>query len=264
VLAWAELAGPRSLRGAQIGVWIRVVAALAAPLASGFVHLSSYYDLESVQAGVHAGQHREIVGGLWHEIGELQFAFLTQQGLTPEMRLLDIGCGSLRGGVHFVRYLAPGHYYGVDISADLLRAGYDVELAAAGLQDRLPRENLRADARFAFDAFGVVFDMALAQSLFTHLPLNHIRLCLGRLAPQLRPGGSLFATIFVCEGDDWFEPVERVAGIVTTYPDNDPYHYRYADIAACCAGLPWEMRPIGDWGHPRGQSMVQLVRTPAA
>ena len=28
--------------------------------------------------------------------------------------LIDIGCGALRGGVHFVRHLDPGHYFGMD------------------------------------------------------------------------------------------------------------------------------------------------------
>lgn len=55
---------------------------------------------------------RGYVGGLWHELGELQFRFLVDQGLRPEHVLLDIACGSLRGGVRFVPYLNPGNYLG--------------------------------------------------------------------------------------------------------------------------------------------------------
>jgi hypothetical protein len=225
------------------------------------VAVSSYYNLEAIHEAVQAGRHRDLVGGLWDEIGRLQLEFLVQRGLEPGMRLVDLGCGSMRGGVHFVRYLEPEHYYGIDISEALLDAGYEIELAQAGVQHRLSREHLRADSRFDVGQFGVCFDMALAQSLFTHLPLNHIRLCLGRLAPALRVGGSLYATIFACDERGWFEPLQHGDGGPVTYPDADPYHYRYADIAACCAGLPWEMQPIGDWGHPRGQSMVRLLRT---
>src|SRR3979409_2149502 len=61
--------------------------------------------------------HRAAVGGRWEEIGELQFQFLRTHGLEPQHRLLDIGCGSLRGGVRFVSYLDPGNYFGIDISA---------------------------------------------------------------------------------------------------------------------------------------------------
>ncbi len=226
------------------------------------VRISNYYDRERLKANVDAGGHRGYVGGMWEVIGRLQFDYLRGRGLPRDARLLDIGCGCLRGGVHFVEYLEPGHYYGMDLWQELLDAGYDVELVNAGLQDRLPRENLIADGEFRFERFGTTFDAALAQSLFTHLPLNHIRLCLGRLAPWMRPGGALYATIFACEREeDWFGPVERVPRLVTTRPDQDPYHYTYADIERCAAGLPWEVEVVGDWNHPRGQAMVELRRT---
>ncbi|HEX8104639.1 MAG TPA: class I SAM-dependent methyltransferase [Solirubrobacteraceae bacterium] len=198
---------------------------------------------------------------MWEAIGKLQIDFLRARGLTPDMRLLDVGCGCLRGGVHFVEYLEPGGYYGMDLWQELLDAGYDIELAEAGLQDRLPRENLIADGEFRAERFGVTFDAALAQSVFTHLPVNHIRLCLARLAPVMRPGGALYATIFPCERDaDWFGPVKRAGGAITTWPDRDPYHYTYADMERAAAGLPWEVEAVGDWGHPRGQAMVVLTR----
>ncbi|MGH7055210.1 MAG: hypothetical protein ACREFK_05155 [Stellaceae bacterium] len=79
------------------------------------------------------------IGGFWEEIGKFQFAVMTAHGLMPRHSLLDIGCGCLRGGVHFIRYLEPGNYVGVDVNQSLLDAGYDVELASAGLQARMPR-----------------------------------------------------------------------------------------------------------------------------
>ena len=111
-----------------------------------------------------AARHRELVGGLWDEIGALQFEFLKGRGLLPSHRLADVGCGALRGGVHFVRYLEPGRYHGLDVNASLLEAGRR-ELAAAGLADRAPE--LIADGGFALSRFGVDFDVALAVSLFT-------------------------------------------------------------------------------------------------
>lgn len=62
----------------------------------------------------------DAVGGLWQQMGQLQFDFLVRQGLKPEHRLLDIGCGTLRGGRHFIRYLNPGNYTGMDISPKAL------------------------------------------------------------------------------------------------------------------------------------------------
>ncbi|MEP7013166.1 MAG: class I SAM-dependent methyltransferase, partial [Acidobacteriota bacterium] len=125
-----------------------------------------------------SGWHRTWIGGLWEEMGRFQLDYLVAEGLAPGMTLLDVGCGCLRAGVHLIPYLEPGRYFGVDVSAPLLDAGYDVELVAVGLQDRLPRENLLANGSFEAWRFGTRFDMALAQSVFTHLPANFIRRCL--------------------------------------------------------------------------------------
>lgn len=45
-----------------------------------------------------ASNPHEAVGGDWEKIGKLQFEFLVSRGLRPHHRMLDIGCGTLRGG----------------------------------------------------------------------------------------------------------------------------------------------------------------------
>ena len=72
--------------------------------------------------------HREEVGGLWDKIGKLQFNFLKKMGLKPEYYFLDVACGSLRGGIHFIDYLESGHYFGIDKDKELLEAGKNFEL----------------------------------------------------------------------------------------------------------------------------------------
>ena len=54
-------------------------------------------------AGATIGSAEGQVGGLSDEIGPLQFFFLRWEGLRPEHTLVDVGCGGLLGGVHFVR-----------------------------------------------------------------------------------------------------------------------------------------------------------------
>ena len=140
------------------------------------------------------GEHRAWVGGKWEEIGRLQLDFLVDQGLQPDDKFVDVGCGSLRAGRHLVDYLEPRNYFGIDVNTQLIAAGYDVELDDR-LRARLPSSNLRATDRFDAD-FGVRFDMGIAQSLFTHLPLNHVRLCMFRIAKVMRPGARFYATFF--------------------------------------------------------------------
>lgn len=204
--------------------------------------------------------HREQVGGLWDEVGALQIAFLRAQGLRPSDTLLDVGCGCLRGGVHLVAHLEPGRYYGIDRDADLLRAGLEVELPRAGLAGRLDPGRLLVNDAFEVGRFGVTFDVAWAQSVFTHLTAPDIRRCLAEVARVVRPGGRFFATFFRA-GDDPAAPVTHQPGGIVTHRDRDPYHYRFADLEALAAGLPWRAADLGAWSHPRAQQMARFDRT---
>src|SRR5262245_58444000 len=132
--------------------------------------LSQYYDPNAVNRAVRESRHREIIGGMWDELGQLQFDFLLRQGLKPHHHLVDIGCGALRAGVKLVDYLDPGHYFGTDLNVEFLDAGYKIELSNEQ-RSKLPRSNLIADGEFDFSWVRQPFDFALAQSLFTHLPI---------------------------------------------------------------------------------------------
>jgi SAM-dependent methyltransferase len=219
-----------------------------------------YDDLERIAADVAAGRHRDVIGGMWDEVGALQLDFLRGQGLKPDHRLLDVGCGSLRGGVHFVRYLDAGRYYGLDISEALIEAGYNQEIGALGLRQKLPRTNLLTTANFDATSWGASFDMALAQSVFTHLPLNQIALCLEQIARVMKPGGVFYATFFRApETSPWSDAITHDPGGVTTTATSDPYHYRPSQLA-WAAGELWEAECIGKWSHPRGQQMMAYRR----
>lgn len=207
-----------------------------------------------------AGVHREMVGGMWEELGRLQLEFLQRQGLTPQSTLLDVGCGCLRAGIHFVRFLEPGRYYGVDANASLIRAGLEQELPRAGLAGRLAPDHLLVNGAFEAFRFGVTFDYVLAQSVFTHLPVAQIGAALRALAPCVRPGGRFYATFFEARAP-LPESLLHEHGGITSFRDHDPFHYRFRDLAGLCAGLPWNPVYLGSWGHPRDQRMIRFERT---
>ena len=123
--------------------------------------------------------HRSTVRGntaFWDYLGKLQLDYLVEQGLQPEHYLLDVGCGPLRAGVHFIGYLEPGHYAGVDKRGARLERAAEVELPRHGLEDKAPLLLVNED--FEFSKLGQTFDYAIAQSVFTHLPANNIVRCL--------------------------------------------------------------------------------------
>lgn len=209
---------------------------------------------------VQSGGHRVRAGGLWDELGELQLDFLVSQGLEPSSLLLDVGCGPLRAGIRFVDYLEPGRYYGLDVNASLLDAGYDVELPER-LRAKLPRDHLRATERFDCD-FGVEFDFAIAQSLFTHISLSQVRLCVYRVAQAMRPGGRFFATFFEAPADFPLDGVlhRENPRRKDKFTEQNPFWYWPADLEWAAGFAPWEFRYIGDWNHPRGQKMAEFHR----
>jgi len=133
-----------------------------------------YEETEALQMRVRQGEHRDVIGGMWDELGRWQFEFCRKMGLRDDHQFLDVGCGSLRGGVHFVQYLKPDHYAGLEVHEPLLDAGYEKELGPLGLQEKLSRDRLLATGRFECSRFDTLFDMALAQSVFTHIPVNQV------------------------------------------------------------------------------------------
>jgi SAM-dependent methyltransferase len=199
--------------------------------------------------------HRKAVGGLWDAVGELQFDLLVREGLEPHHRLLDIGCGSLRGGVHFIRYLDAGNYTGIDKSTDRLAAGRDVELPAAGLEAK--RSVLEVVDDFDFTRLGTTFDYAIAQSLFTHLPLELIRTCLLNVDGVLAPGASLYATFLELESDDQNRSIDRSERLYAKDPN---FWFAFDELEAACEGTALEPRYAGDWGHPRDQKLAVFTR----
>lgn len=221
-----------------------------------------YYDEPRLKRTINEGRHREIIGGYWDEIGHLQTEFLVGNGLKPDSWFVDIGCGSLRAGVKLVPYLLPGHYHGIDISKALLDAGYEREIVPIGLDKRLPRSNLLCNERFDLSAFDRMFDFGIAQSVFSHLPIEELTACLSRIAPFFVAGANFFATYFECP-EDWPQdkPLRHEPGNTVTHAEVDPFHYKRSWIGEKTEHLGWVLEVIGDWKHSRDQKMLRFVRT---
>lgn len=205
--------------------------------------------------------HRQAVGGLWEEIGKLQFDFLVAQGLKPCHYFLDVGCGSLRAGVHFTGYLEAYHYYGVDINQKLLNAGRQ-ELKQHRISGKNP--NLVAMDNFDFPCLETTFDYAIANSVFTHLPFNCIRGCIVNIDKVLAPKGLFYATFFENPGEKFdlqpvLHPQADGPGIVSFY-DRDPYYYDLDAFKFMCEGTSLEVNYIGHWNHPRNQKMLVFTK----
>jgi SAM-dependent methyltransferase len=204
--------------------------------------------------------HRRTIGNveLWDEIGTLQFQFLVDQGLEPQHYLIDVGCGPLRGGARFIRYLEPGRYFGIDKNQAALEEARELELTPEEIEAKRP--TLAAMSDFGFARLGQSFDYALAQSVFTHLPLNEIIRCVMNIERALVPGGKFYATFFENpQGKFNLDDVHQTDSVVTHF-DRDFFHYDVATFEWICEGTRLSVEYVGDWGNPRNQKMLVFTR----
>jgi SAM-dependent methyltransferase len=230
---------------------------------AGAARLAEFYRRPLTAADIEAGRHRDHVGGLWEELGAWQFDLMVEEGLRPSDRLLDLGCGCLRGGVRFIAWLDAGGYYGIDCNPSLLEAGLQVELPRAGLAGRLAADHLACNGDYDARSFATSFDHVLAQSLWSHLPWVEVRRCLGNLAASVRTGGRLAATFFPAPAGA--EPpleIEHAPAGIRTARDQDPFHHRVEDLVRAAAGTGWELRDAAPRRHPRGQWVSLWERLP--
>lgn len=197
--------------------------------------------------GIRLLGHRNYVGGKWDAIGDLQFNFMVEQGLIPTNCLLDIACGSLRGGVRFIKYLNAGNYLGLDKEESLLKTGVEKELGLKLFEEKRPQ--LIVSDRFEFTRCTRQPEYSLSVSLFTHLSPKDITLCLANLRAFVRPGHKYYTTFF--EGASSRNP--------ETSHSLDHFEYTRADLAKLGAAHSWQPNYIGDWNHPRDQKMMCFV-----
>jgi hypothetical protein len=180
-------------------------------------------------------------------IGAMQFNLLTFLGLRETHYLLDIGCGSLRGGRLFIPYLLPGRYYGIEPDQWLIDDGVKNELG----QDmvRIKQPVFSNDANFTLTSFGRSFDFLLAQSIFTHAAQSHIRRCLSEAAQVMTPSSIFAATIF--RGQTDYEGAE--------WREADALTYRLETMQGLARQQGLICLPIG-WPHPSGQFWLAFTK----
>lgn len=179
-------------------------------------------------------------------IGALQFMVMVEQGLREHHKLLDIGCGSLRGGRLFIPYLLPGNYYGIEPYEHLVVAGIQNELGSSIREVKHPHFYFGSD--FNLSIFKVQFDFILAQSIFTHAAPQMIARCLSEVNKTLKPYGTFIATYF--QGNTDYQG--------TTWAQQPDARYTAQWLKNMCSSHGLTIQQLPNLGHPSGQTWVKI------
>ena len=175
-------------------------------------------------------------------MGAAQFSLLCALGLREDHRLLDIGCGSLRGGRLFIAYLASGGYTGLEPNRWLVEEGIDKQLGRDTLALKTPTfvYNERFDVA-QLDPF----DFIVAQSIASHTGPAMTQSLLEALRGALAPTG-VAAVTFVHGFRDWTREGWFYAG--SANPGR--VHYRYETVQRWLTAAGLTGSPLA-WFHPR-------------
>jgi SAM-dependent methyltransferase len=182
---------------------------------------------------------RSLVGppDLWDMKRDFQIQFLLKQGLTPEHRLLDFGCGVLRGGIPIIHHLLPGQYVGIEVRRELLVEA-ERELAENGLAHKNPNLLLLEEGQVFRSPSP--FDFIWVFAVLIHLDDSKLNTALNLLHSLLAPNGAIYATVNVGS-----KPEGAWQGFPIVFREFDFYH----DIFQRNGLLVRDMGSLIEHGH---------------
>lgn len=207
---------------------------------------------ERLKLPIGSRDYRAYVGPLEnHDLyAALQFNLLTTLGLREFHSLLDIGCGSLRGGKLFIPYLLPGRYFGIEPEKWLIDYGLENELGHK--ITKIKRPQFSYTKNFKLNIFKKKFDFILAQSIFSHASGEQIIKCLAE-AKKVMKKNSIFVA-------NYLKGEKNYKGKKWVYPDCVSFREDFITMLAKDLGLVCQEI---DWPHPNQLTWI-LLRHPSS
>ncbi len=133
----------------------------------------------------------------FEHVGRLQLILCLKEGLCPDSKVLDIGCGCLRGGYWLIHFLDPGCYCGIEPNGDVLDAGVKHFLEPGLVEAKRPRFD--NNSTFDVSVFGDLFDCFMARSIWTHASKPQIQTMLDSFKRHSSPD-AVFLTSYCRAG----------------------------------------------------------------
>jgi len=108
--------------------------------------------------------------------GRRQMIALLNEGLNPESKVIDIGCGCLRTAYWLIRFLDPNCYHGIEPARQ--RVEYGLRYLFTTEEVKLKHPKFDFNPYFNTSVFATQFDFFLAGSIWSHASKRQIEVTL--------------------------------------------------------------------------------------
>jgi SAM-dependent methyltransferase len=139
------------------------------------------------------------------EAAESKFQrWLKTMALKKTQRLIEYGCGSLRLGAHFIRYLEPGRFFGMDVVSGFYETGLEA-LGPAMVAEKKPRLGVIDEATLA-DGVAFAADFVCSNTVCVHVHPDEIQQYFRNLVRlTAKPGARLVFNAVLLDRPHRFE-----------------------------------------------------------
>ncbi|OWK36444.1 Methyltransferase [Fimbriiglobus ruber] len=180
-------------------------------------------------------------------LGQAKLDMLRRAGLTPDGRVLDVGCGTGQLAVPLETFLTDrGCYYGTDIGPEAI--AYCLQ------QFKRPNFRFAKNEMTSLPIAGMEFDFVTFFSVFTHTFPDETVLLLAEAKRLLAPGGVVIGDVFTSP------MVERAAGNRGAMELNRDHFLKLVALA----GLRAEVKESWPWQKYGRREVYSFTRDAGA
>lgn len=139
---------------------------------------------------------------LWEMKRDFQIKFLISKGLKPENLFLEIGCGTLRGGIPVINYLNSEKYWGIESRANVLEEA-EKEVVDSNMEGKKP--TLILPRTMDTQSADLKFDFIWAFSVLIHMSNPILEENIKMISQHLSKDGVFYANVNIGdqEPDNW-------------------------------------------------------------
>lgn len=165
-----------------------------------------------------------VPSGTFEQAGRQQFVAFLREGLRPESRVVEFGCGCLRIAYWLVRFLEPGGYCGIEPATRRVELGKQYLFSPEELAHKAPR----FDDNEVFDTsvFGGRFDFFLGRSIWTHASKGQIEATLDSFVRDATDAGVFLTSYLPAAGPE--DDYQGATWVGTSHLSDEPGVIRHA------------------------------------